>query len=142
MDLQCQLSQGCSFSKKIEVVVKHLSQSLSARTLPFALPATPNFEDYGSTYHLDETTFQPGEPLPILEPRPNVSVFDRGERGCGTRNYIVVIGVTQESGTMARRICNAAKPLISGVESINGVVPVAHTEGSQVLFGLLLFLDG
>jgi len=106
-------------------------KSLTGRELPFTLPTEPNFVDHGNNYILDESAFVAGAPLPPLPP-PTVDVYNRGDtRGCGTRNYVVVIGVTSISGSMARRISTRLKPKLQALPSVSGVVPVAHTEGGE-----------
>lgn len=60
------------------------------------LPAEPNFDDLIVPHTLDEESFAPAPQLPLLidEAATTFPGFARGERGIGTRNYIIVVGVS------------------------------------------------
>ena len=110
--------------------------SLSIRNLPFALPETPNFSDKMAPYQLDEAEFRPGTQMPRYTHERCFLGYQRpGNRGVGTRNYIVVMGTTSRTSSFARRLAE-----MCSVESvcnpdtfpnIDGVVSVTHTEGGE-----------
>ena len=61
------------------------------------LPDEPNFRDAGFTaYELDPEAFRPGKPVPLHEQPGTFMGYRRpgGKRGVGTRNHVVVLGVT------------------------------------------------
>ena len=103
-------------------------EALGGRRLDFELPASPNFEDRITTYKLDEKTFVAATPLERLATPPTFQGFDRGVRGAGTRNHIVVMGTTSRTAAFARIVAQRLEDL-SASGGFDGVVAVAHTEG-------------
>jgi len=105
-------------------------QALRGRHLDFDLPSAPNFEDRITPYVLDEATFTPAPPLPRLVTPPTFRGFDRGLRGAGTRNYVVIMGTTSRTAAFARIVAQRLESLPK-VGGFDGVVAVAHTEGGS-----------
>ena len=106
--------------------------SLSIRNLPFALPETPNFNDKMAPYVLDETEFRSGKQVPRHTNARNFLGYRRpGNRGVGTRNYIVVMGTTARTSSFARRLAETCSPSTETYPNIDGVVAVTHTEGGE-----------
>jgi altronate dehydratase len=103
-------------------------EALRGRRLDFELPATPNFEDRITPYELDEATFVPAPPLERIAVPPTFRGFDRGARGAGTRNYVVVMGTTSRTAAFARIVAQRLEDEPRG-DNFDGVVAVAHTEG-------------
>lgn len=80
-------------------------------------------------YRLDESVLHLGRQVdPVDVPRTFYG-FGRKRGVAGTRNHVVVIGATSRSGAfvteVARRFAGATGP------GLDGVVPVAHTEGGE-----------
>ena len=106
--------------------------SLSIRNLPFALPATPNFSDKMAPYVLDETEFRPGEQVARYVHERHFLGYQRpGNRGVGTRNYIVVMGTTSRTSGFARRLAQKCAAHAEAYPNVDGVVSVTHTEGGE-----------
>ena len=110
--------------------------SLSIRNLPFALPEAPNFSDKMAPYALNEAEFRPGKQVPRHADERNFLGYRRlGNRGVGTRNYIVVMGTTSRTSGFARRLADMCA--VGGVcnpdtfPNVDGVVAVTHTEGGE-----------
>ena len=110
--------------------------SLSIRNLPFILPETPNFSDKMAPYQLDDAEFRPGKQVPRHTNERSFLGYQRpGNRGVGTRNYIVVMGTTARTSGFARRLAEMCS--VGGVcnpdtyPNIDGVVAVTHTEGGE-----------
>ncbi len=110
--------------------------SLSIRNLPFELPETPNFSDKMAPYALDEAEFQSGKQVAWHTNKRHFLGYQRpGNRGVGTRNYIVVMGTTARTSAFARRLADMCA--VGGVcnpdtfPNIDGVVAVTHTEGGE-----------
>ena len=105
-------------------------EALEGRRIDFELPTKPNFEDRITPYILDEATFEPAGALPPNPDPPTFRGFDRGTRGAGTRNYVVVLGTTSRTAAYARLLAQrlAGTPASGGFD---GVVAVAHTEGGS-----------
>ncbi len=106
---------------------------LRERNVGFDLPEEPNFRDAGlMAYELDEKGFRPGSPVQLHGERRTFMGYRRAcSRGAGTRNYVVILGVTSRTGGFAKalewRLSDAAR----GYEEVSGVVAVSHTEGGE-----------
>ena len=112
--------------------------SLSIRNLPFELPETPNFSDKMAPYALDEAEFQSGKQVARHTNERHFLGYQRpGNRGVGTRNYIVVMGTTARTSAFARRLADmyrrgeVASSLQKAYPNVDGVVAVTHTEGGE-----------
>ena len=106
--------------------------SLSIRNLPFALPETANFSDKMAPYQLDETEFRSGKQVPRhANERPFLGYQRPGNRGVGTRNYIVVMGTTARTSGFARRLADMCSESAETYPNVDGVVAVTHTEGGE-----------
>ena len=106
-------------------------EALSIRRLDFALPVEPNFADRITRYVLDEASFQAAPPVPrAAQPRTFMGYRRAASRGVGTRNMIVVLGTTSRTGSYARQLEARLKDVVKQYPNIDGIVAVAHTEGS------------
>ena len=106
--------------------------SLSIRNLPFELPETPNFSDKMAPYALDEAAFQAGRQVARHANERHFLGYQRpGNRGVGTRNYIVVMGTTARTSGFARRLADMCSENAEDYANIDGVVAVTHTEGGE-----------
>ena len=106
--------------------------SLSIRNLPFELPETPNFSDKMAPYQLDEAEFRSGQQVPRhANERPFLGYQRPGNRGVGTRNYIVVMGTTARTSGFARRLADMCSARAETYPNIDGIVAVTHTEGGE-----------
>jgi altronate dehydratase len=105
--------------------------ALRARPIPFALPEEPNFEDDAARYVLDEAGFRPGTQVaPHAEARTFLGYPRSGGRGAGTRNFIVLLGITSRVGSFVRALETRLKALAASLPNLDGIVAVAHTEGA------------
>ena len=106
--------------------------SLSIRNLPFVLPETPNFSDKMAPYQLDEAEFRPGQQAPRHSNERNFLGYLRpGNRGVGTRNYIVVMGTTSRTSGFVRRLVDRCAGSADAYPNVDGIVAVTHTEGGE-----------
>ena len=106
-------------------------KSLRNRSVTAALPDAPNFVDRAIDYAIDPATFQPSPPTPRNELAPIFSGYQRGPaRGVGTRNFIALIGASSATGSFVRALEARLQGLAAGYPNIDGIVAVAHTEGS------------
>ncbi|RKU38996.1 altronate hydrolase [Candidatus Poribacteria bacterium] len=137
------LSWGLPFGYATRVIApgdyvcnQKMIDSLSIRNLPFALPEAPNFSDKMAPYELDAAEFRPGKQVSRHADERNFLGYRRpGNRGVGTRNYIVVMGTTARTSGFARRLADMCA--VGGVcnpdtlPNVDGVVAVTHTEGGE-----------
>ena len=105
---------------------------LDRRQLDFAIPERPNFENQIVPYALDEAAFVPADPLPRYTDNRYFEGYVRsGGRGVGTRNMIVVLGTSSLVAGFARTLTQLTADMAQPYENIDGIVPVAHTEGGH-----------
>jgi altronate dehydratase len=111
---------------------QNVLDALQLRKPDFALPDAPNFTDQPHGYRLDEQAFEPGTQVgSVPEPGEFLGYPRTGSRGSGTRNYIVILGTTSRTASLARTLADRLTGAASGYASIDGIVPVAHTEGAE-----------
>ncbi|MDQ0199357.1 UxaA family hydrolase [Neobacillus ginsengisoli] len=104
--------------------------ALGMRSLDLALPATPNFVDYSQPINLDETNFQPAPKLPAYPDTRTFMGYRRNQaRGVGTRNTIVLLGTTSLTGSYVTQLAASLQCELKNYPQVDGIVPVAHTEG-------------
>lgn len=114
------------------VINAGVQQELARRNLDFALPAQPNFDNLIAPYAFDESRFTAAQPLPLhSQPRTFPGYLRAGGRGAGTRNMIVVLGTSSLTGGFARALASRLASLADDCANIDGIVPVAHTEGGH-----------
>ena len=103
-------------------------EALAQRDLPQELPADANFRDQplDQSARLEEVA--PAEPLPAAAGM-SFAGYDRGERGFGTRNYVIVLAVNSHAGAAAAALAARLDRRARAIGGIDGVAPVAHTEG-------------
>jgi altronate dehydratase len=131
------LSWGLPFGTAVEnigpgdyICNAEILEALRIRHLDFPLPERPNFEDRMVPYHLDETTFTPGDQIPLTDTPLTFMGYPRGtSRGAGTRNYIILISTTSQTAGFVKRLEAHMKDRADRYEHIDGIVAVAHTEG-------------
>ena len=107
-------------------------EALRGRYLDFDLPAAPNFQDKITPYTINEVTFQAAEQMPRYDhPRAFMGYRRGGNRGVGTRNFIVLLGTTSLTGSFVKQLETRLKDVTDAYENIDGIVAVAHTEGGE-----------
>ncbi len=107
--------------------------ALRGRAIDFPLPPDANFRDTAlEPYALDEGAFRPGVQAPPYPPealRRFMGYARGGDRGVGTRNYVVVLATTSRTGSWARALEERLAGLAADYDNVDGIVAVAHTEG-------------
>src|SRR5215213_1242590 len=103
------------------------------RKVGLDLPGEPNFRDAElEPYVLKEETFQSGTQVPPYdEPRTFMGYRRGAGRGVGTRNYVVVMGVTSRLTGFVRALEWEMNGVADAYENVDGIVCVAHTEGGE-----------
>ena len=96
------------------------------------MPETPNFNDKMAPYALDEAEFRSGKQVArYADERPFLGYQRPGNRGVGTRNYIVVMGTTARTSGFARRLAEMCSASAEAYPNVDGIVAVTHTEGGE-----------
>jgi hypothetical protein len=108
-------------------------KALAERHVDFKLPPEPNFSDAElEPYVLDEEGFRPGEQAPLRDEPRTFMGYRRGpERGVGTRNYVVLMGLTSRLTGFVRALELEMNGVADAYENVDGIVCVAHTEGGE-----------
>ncbi len=132
------LSWGLPFGTALTAIApgdyvcnQSMLDALSVRQIEkFSLPAQPNFADCLVPFAFDEKKFSAAPATP-LDPRPRTFQGYRrpGSRGIGTRNTIVILGTTSRTASFARQLAARLQVLARVHPSLDGLVPIAHTEG-------------
>ena len=114
------------------VINEGVQVELARRDLDFEPPAEPNFDNMISPYAFDEVAFKPAPPLPRHDDMRYFHGYPRSDgRGVGTRNMIVVLGTSSLSAGFVRTLTQLTAELADDYANIDGIVPVAHTEGGH-----------
>ncbi len=112
------------------VINQEVLEELRVRTLAFALPEKPNFADEVPPYVLDEAQFQAAEALPLHPDMRTFMGYRRSpERGVGTRNTVVLLGTSSRTGSYVKQLAARLQGELKAFPQVDGIVPVAHTEG-------------
>ncbi|MCY3779025.1 MAG: UxaA family hydrolase [Chloroflexi bacterium] len=105
---------------------------LARRDLDFTLPAQPNFDNRITPYRFDEASFVAAPALPRHREMRHFLGYPRaGGRGVGSRNMIVILGTSSLVAGFVRTIAGLTAPLAADFPNVDGIVPVAHTEGGH-----------
>lgn len=105
-------------------------EALAGRDIDFAIPREPNFRNQIEPYVLDEAQFVAGAQVPLYEtPRTFQGFVRTGERGVGTRNFVVIIGTSSRTASYAQALANKLQTTANDYAQIDGITAVAHTEG-------------
>ena len=102
-------------------------EALAGRGL--AIPEEANFADRLDAYADDSRSLVAGL-VPRVDDGREFDGYDRGGRGVGTRNFVAVIPACGALGPLARKVCGALAGACDALEDVDGVVALAHTEGS------------
>lgn len=107
-------------------------EALKVRNLGPSMPSVPNFADHLTAYILDESTFTPGAPVERAPTQRTFQGYLRpGQRGVGTRNVVVLLGTSSLTASFVRQLAARLQPLSRLFPGIDGIVPIAHTEGGS-----------
>lgn len=115
-------------------------EALHGRTfepdLNYTFPKEANFRDRIVPYEINQDTFQPGKPLERYNEKRTFMGYKRPvtnssqSRGVGTRNMVVILGTTSSTAAFARALAEKLQPEAANYPNVDGIVPIAHTEGS------------
>ena len=114
------------------VINEKVRVELLRRDLDFAIPEQPNFDNTILAYEFDESSFSPAPPLARHSDMRYFEGYPRGGgRGVGTRNMIVVLGTSSLVAGFVRTLTQLTAGMADDYDNVDGIVPIAHTEGSH-----------
>ena len=133
------LSWGMSFGKATRdihpgmyICNDGVLAALKGRDVDIVLPEVSNFSDTIPPFVFDEGTFTPGADPVIHEPDHFFEGYERGGgRGAGTRNYIIILGVSSRVAGFVKELEHRCRQVATGLKQVDGVVGVVHTEGDD-----------
>ncbi len=107
-------------------------EALRGRAKSFPLPEEANFSDEIPPFSFEPSEFVPAGPTVSKPVEHHFLGFDRGgRRGVGTRNYIVILGISSRVAGFVRHLEKDCKDVGASCSNVDGVVSVAHTEGDD-----------
>ena len=107
-------------------------EALSGRSLQVSLPDTPNFSDEITPYKFDAASYVPCERADYEPVRRQFEGYYRGEqRGVGTRNHILILGVSSRVAGFVKHVEKKCAFMNHGYVNVDRVVGVTHTEGDD-----------
>lgn len=114
------------------VCTEPVLQALTARKVP-GLPAEPSALNVPlDPYELDESALVLGEQVgPVQDRLSTFAGFERSNGTVGTRNHVVIVGVTSRSGAFATELARRLAVRFPADDHFDGVVAVAHTEAGE-----------
>jgi len=114
------------------VINEGVQTELSRRNLNFEVPDESNFDNQIIPYQFDESAFKPAQPLPRYDEMRTFMGYPRtDERGVGTRNMVVVLGTSSLVAGFTRTLAGLVSDMPDDYPNVDGIVPVAHTEGGH-----------
>ena len=114
------------------VINEAVQVELARRDLDFTIPKQPNFDNMISAYEFDESAFCPAPPMARHSDMLTFAGYPRGGgRGVGTRNMLVVLGTSSLVAGFVRTLTQLTADMADEYANVDGIVPVAHTEGGH-----------
>lgn len=131
------LSWGLPFGLAIRDLVpgeyvcnEKILQVLAERDIDFELPERANFRDHIETFDFDAQSFRPGQQVrPVDVPATFMGYRRPGNRGVGTRNFVVILATTSDAAAFAESVAAHFRHVHETFANVDGVVAVTHTEG-------------
>lgn len=105
---------------------------LKERGIDHRLPESPTFEDRIERCDFDDSAFEPGEQVGrSANPGSFLGYRRAGGRGAGTRNCIAIVAATVREAGFAEALARRLQPQVEGIDSIDRIVAITHTEGGH-----------
>lgn len=109
---------------------ERILKALGERDIDFELPSASNFVDRFAPYVLGDKAIVPGEQVaPVAVPGTFRGYLRAGNRGTGTRNFLVVLGLTSADAALATAVAERTREQVRQSGDDCEVVAVSHTEG-------------
>ena len=109
---------------------ERILKALAERDIDFVLPDHANFVDRFEPCDLDPATIVPGQQVaPFDLPGTFQGYLRAGNRGVGTRNFLVVLALTSADAALATAVAERARQIGGVPPEQCEIVAVTHTEG-------------
>ena len=132
-------SWGMPFGKATEhirpgmyVCNEGVLNALNGRDIQIDLPDTYNFSDTIPQFVFDADAHTPGPDPQVKTKKHFFEGYGRGDaRGVGTRNYIVILGISSRVAGFVRQLEKKCNHFADAYDNVDGIVGVVHTEGDD-----------
>ncbi|NWK54178.1 UxaA family hydrolase [Verrucomicrobiaceae bacterium N1E253] len=114
-----------------EHVLFRLSLQEDTRFTALKLPAEANFTDDIDAYSFDAGAWEAPAAVDEYQNSGSFMGYNRGARGTGTRNHLVILGTSATNAPLVEKLEHAFKDGIEGYEHVDAVVGLRHTEGAE-----------
>ncbi len=95
------------------------------------LPAEPNFTDDIEPYHFDAGQWQQPAPVERSDEPADFLGYDRGPRGTGTRNQLVILGTSSTTAPLVEKLETHFRGRSDSFDTVDAIVGLRHTEGAE-----------
>ncbi|MBK1879808.1 UxaA family hydrolase [Pelagicoccus mobilis] len=112
-------------------VLFRLSIQEDPRFTSLQLPKEPNFTDDIDEYCFDESAWTAPAAVERYGDDRTFLGFDRGGRGTGTRNHLVILGTSSATAPLVERLEAKFKERTKVLDTVDAVVGLRHTEGTE-----------
>jgi altronate dehydratase len=109
-------------------VLFRLSIQEDAHFTSLKLPSEANFVDNIDSFSFDEAAWQPPAPVAHSAQSRTFLGYDRGERGVGTRNHLVILNTSADTAPLVERLEERFKQNIGSYANVDAVIGLRHTE--------------
>lgn len=109
-------------------VLFRLSIQTSPKFTSLKLPRKPNFVDDIPPFSFDAASWVQPTAVAAAEHSPHFLGYDRGERGVGTRNHLVIVNTSASSAPLVERLEEAFKTKIKLYSNVDAVIGLRQTE--------------
>jgi altronate dehydratase len=95
------------------------------------LPPEPNFSDEIAPFVFDETKWTAPAPVERYPAARTFLGYDRGARGVGTRNHLVIINISAATAPLVERLEERFKDGVGDLANVDAVLGLRHTESAS-----------
>lgn len=114
-----------------ETVLFRLSLQEDARFVSLKLPSEANFTDDIDSYSFDADAWVVPEAVEEYQKAGSFLGYNRGLRGTGTRNHLVILGTSATNAPLVEKLEGKFKKRVEGLDDVDAVVGLRHTEGAE-----------
>lgn len=112
-------------------VLFRLSIQEDKRYTSLDIPTEANFTDDIPPYRFDEQAWREPAAVELYENGDSFQGFERGERGVGTRNHLVILGTTASTAALVQKLESQYEDRAKSLANVDAIVGIRHTEGEE-----------
>jgi len=112
-------------------VLFRLSIQEDERYTSLDIPEEANFTDEIPPYHFDEQAWLKPDEVELYSDRRIFQGFDRGARGVGTRNHLVILGTTASTAALVQMLEGQYEDRAQSLANVDAIAGIRHTEGEE-----------